>query len=119
MAVKGINSLSKRMQTLINLKRTLNREIGKAPDQKLELKIGNYIISDPTEITEKLNMYFINTVEELVKQNSNRSDNKSEIKYCPNYIFMYPVTEEEVISLTKSLKGMRIAGYDDIPESLV
>jgi len=33
----------------------INTEIGKAPenDQKLELRIGNNIISNPTEITEK------------------------------------------------------------------
>jgi hypothetical protein len=80
----------------------MNREIDKAPenDRKLELKIGNKIISNPTEITEKLNVYFISTLEELVKQNSNRR------RYnCPNSIFIQPVTKEEVISLTKSLKA--------------
>jgi hypothetical protein len=100
----------------------INREIGKASenDHKLELRIGKKIISNPTEITEKLNMYFTSTVEELVKQNSNRrSDNKLEIKHCPNSIFIYPVTEEEMISLTKSLKGKPTVGYDDILESLV
>ena len=35
-------------------------------DYKFELKIGNNIISNPIEITEKLNMYFTNTVAELV-----------------------------------------------------
>jgi hypothetical protein len=51
----------------------INREIGKAPenDHKLELRIGNKTFSNPTEITEKLNMHFISIVEELVKQNSN------------------------------------------------
>jgi hypothetical protein len=46
----------------------INREIGKAPenDHKLELRIGNKTISNPTEITEKLNMQFISTVKELV-----------------------------------------------------
>jgi hypothetical protein len=99
----------------------INREIGKPPenDHKLELRIGNKTISNPTEITEKLNMHFISTVEELIKQNSNRSDNKLEIKHCPNSIFIYPVAEEEVISLTKSLKGKPTASYDDIPDSLV
>jgi hypothetical protein len=103
------------------IRELINREIGKAPgnDHKLELRIGNKIISNPTEITEKMNMYFIRTMEELLKQNNNRrSDNKLEIKHCPNSIFIYPVTEE-VISLTKSLKGTPTAGYDDIPESLV
>jgi hypothetical protein len=100
----------------------IKREIGKAPenDHKLELRIGNKIISNSTEITEKLNMYFISTVEELVKQNGNRrSYNKLEMKHCPNSIFIHRVTEEEMISLTKSLKGKPTAGYDDIPDSLV
>jgi hypothetical protein len=49
----------------------INREIGKTQgdDYKLELKVGNNIISDPSEITKKLNMYFMNTVAELVQQN--------------------------------------------------
>jgi hypothetical protein len=74
------------------------REIGKAPenDHKLELEIGNKIISNPTEFTEKLNVYFISTVEELVKQNSNRRHyNKLDRKHCPNFILIHPVTEEE------------------------
>jgi len=71
------------------------------------LKIGNNIISNPTEISEKLNMYFTNTVTELVKQNINKgSYNNSckEIKHCPNSIFISPVAEEEVLSLAKNLK---------------
>jgi len=44
----------------------------------------------------------------------------TEVNHCANSIFIYPVTEEEVLlSLTKSLKGKPPAGYDDIPESLV
>jgi len=51
----------------------VNREIGKIQDDyKFELRIGNNIISNPTEITEKLNMYFKNTVAELVQQNINK-----------------------------------------------
>ena len=55
--------------------RLINREIGKAPEneQKLELKVGNEIISNPTEIKGKLNSHFINTVKELLKQNNNGS----------------------------------------------
>jgi hypothetical protein len=58
-------------------------------------------------------------VEELVKQKSNVSVYNLKIKQCPNSIFIYPVTEEEVISLTKSLKGKPTAGDDLIPENLV
>ena len=85
----------------------INREIGKAPEneEKVELRIGNKLISNPTEITDRLNTYFESTVEELVKQKSNGNVCNLKIKHCPNSIFIYPVTEEEVISLTKSLKG--------------
>jgi hypothetical protein len=67
-------------------------------------------------------MYFTSIVEELVKQNINRGSYNNlhqEIKHCPNSISIPPVTEEEVVSLTKSLKGKHTAGYDDIPKSLV
>jgi hypothetical protein len=71
----------------------------------LELKVGNRIISNPTEITDKLNSHYISTVKDLIKQNNNVSVYDFEIKHCPNSIYIYPLTEAEVISLTKSLKG--------------
>ena len=74
------------------------------------------------EITEKLNKHFTNTVTELVQQNINkRSYNNVQyvIKHCSKSIFLFPVTEEEVVGLTKKLKNKITAGYDDIPESLV
>ena len=98
----------------------INREIGKVPEneEKLEMRIGNKLISNPTEITDKLNTHFVSTAEELVKQKTNGSVYNINIKQCPNSIFIYPVTEE-VICLTKSLKGKPTAGDDDIPENLV
>jgi hypothetical protein len=100
--------------------RLINREIGNAPknEQKLELKVGNKIISNPAEITDKLKSHFINTVKEMVKHNNNGSVNDLELTR-PNSIFIYPVTDEEVISLTKSLKGKPTSGVDDVPENLV
>ena len=101
--------------------RLINKEIGKAPEneENLELKIGNKLIWNPNEITDKLNTHFVSTVEEMIKQKSNGSVYNLKIKQCPNSIFIYRVTEEEVISLTKSLKGKPTAGDDDIPENLV
>ena len=100
--------------------RLINREIGKAPEneKKLELRFGTKIISNPSEIRDKLNTHFISTVEELVKQNSNGSVYNLEIKHYPNSICIYPVTEV-VISLNKSLKGNPVAADDDILENLV
>ena len=82
------------------------------------MRIGKKFISNPAEITDKLNAHFISTVEEMVKQKSNGSVYNGKIKQCPNSIFIYPVTEKEVISLTKSLKGKPTAGDDDIFENL-
>jgi hypothetical protein len=73
----------------------------------------------PTEITDKLNSHFVNTVKELIKQNNNGSVYDLEITHCSSSIFIYPVKEEKVISLTKSLKGKPTSGDDDVPESLV
>jgi hypothetical protein len=42
------------------MRRLINREIGNAPknEQKLELKVGNKIISNPDEITDKRNSHW-------------------------------------------------------------
>jgi hypothetical protein len=70
------------------------------------------------EITELLNMNFMNNVAELVKQNTNKgsySNLHQEIKHFPNSICIPPVTE---VSLAKSLKDKPTEGYDDIQQSL-
>jgi hypothetical protein len=77
------------------------------------------VISNPTAITDKLNSHLKNTVKELIKQKNYKSVYALEIRHYPNSIFMYPVTEEEVMSLTKSLKGKPTSGDDNIPETLV
>jgi hypothetical protein len=41
------------------------------------------------------------------------------VKLCPNSTFIYPLTDEEVTGLTKSLKWKPTAGDDGIPENLV
>ena len=41
------------------------------------------------------------------------------MKLCPISTFIYPVTEEDVTGLTKSLKWKPTAGDDDIPKNLV
>jgi hypothetical protein len=54
----------------------------------------------------------------MIKHNNNGSIYDLELTRS-NSIFIYPVTEEEVISLTKNLKGIPTSGVDDIPENLV
>ena len=55
----------------------------------------------------------------MIKQKNNGSNYNLKMKHSPNSIFIFPVTEEEVISLIKTLKGKPTAGDDDIPENLV
>jgi hypothetical protein len=51
----------------------INGKIGKVPlnDLRLELRIEKIIITNPTEIAEKLNSYFTSNVKELAKQMNN------------------------------------------------
>jgi hypothetical protein len=64
-----------------------------------------------------MNSHFINTVKDLIKQKNNISIYDLKIEHCPNWIFIYPVTEEEVNDLAKSLEGKPTLGNDDIPEN--
>jgi hypothetical protein len=87
-------------------------------DLRLELRIRNSIITNPTELAEKIHSYFTSNGAELVKQKNhlgNCSNSQSEISLCPNTIFIHA----EVVSLTKGLKGKHSSGYDDIITCLV
>jgi hypothetical protein len=69
-----------------------------------------------------LNAYFVETVEELIKQNnypSNTHIAQSKTEYCPNSIFVLPITENEMECVTKKFKGKFPAGYVEIPEYVV
>jgi hypothetical protein len=44
---------------------------------------------------------------------------KQKINCCADTIFICPVTENEVECVTKNLKGIFSAGYDEIPDHLV
>ena len=101
----------------------INKQIGKTQedDNKLELRLGKNLITNPSEITEILNGHFTNITTELIKKSNIGCNNKisQKIKKCATSVFIYPVTEEEVVSLAKTLKNKRTAGPDDIPECLV
>ena len=100
----------------------INKKIGrtKEDDNKLELKVGNNLITNPKEITEILNDYFTNITTDLEKPSTGRSNNLSQkINTCATSVFIYPVTEEEVVNMAKTLKNKQTAGPDDIPECLV
>ena len=104
------------MWQLINKKK-----IGRTKDDdKLELKLGNNLITNPEEITEILNEYFTNITTDLIKPSIGRNNNLSpKINTCATSIFIYPVTEVVVVNMAKTLKNKQTAGPDDIPECLV
>lgn len=102
----------------------INKESGKMRDDdyEIQLTIGKELVPNQTDITEKLNEFFTNTVVELVKQNTKKGSDTNlhqEVKYCPKSIFILPTTEHEVVNLAKTLKGKQSAGYDDIPGRIV
>jgi hypothetical protein len=91
-------------------------------DKKIELKTETGIITNPQKVAEMLNAYFVETVEEIIKQNnypSNTHIDHSKIEYCPSSIFVLPVTENEVECVIKKFKGKLSAGYDAIQQSVV
>ena len=83
------------------------------------MRIGKSIITNPTEVTEKLNSYFTSTVEELVNKKKNAGNyNNLQHKSLSQYHFHPSSNRRRIESLTKGLKGKHSAGYD-IPECLV
>jgi potassium voltage-gated channel Eag-related subfamily H protein 8 len=73
-------------------------------------------------VPEILNAYFVETVEEIIKQNnypSNTHTAQPKIEYFHNSVFMLPITENEVECAIKKFKAKCSAGYDEIPEYVV
>ena len=102
----------------------INKESGKMRDDDYDTQLttGKEPVSNQTDITEKLNEFFTNSVVELVKQNTKKGSDTNLhqiVKYSPKSIFILPTTEHEVANLAKTLKGKQSAGYDDIPERIV
>ena len=81
-------------------------------DLKSELKIGKSIVTNHTEVAEKLNSHFKSNVEENVKQKNNTenyNNSQHKVSHFPNNIFIHWVTEGEVKSLTKGSVGKHSA----------
>jgi hypothetical protein len=62
-----------------------------------------------------LNSCFVEIANEMIQQNSYHTNTyvgQRKIHYCPNSIFVVPITENEVESVIKNLKGKFSVGYD-------
>ena len=60
----------------------------------------------------------VQIIGELLNQNGS-SNTTAKNQLCPNNIFIFPVTTNEVECITKSLKGKFSSGFEEIPEYLV
>jgi hypothetical protein len=88
----------------------INKEVGKSLqfDKKIELNNRSVTISDPQKVADTMNSFFVGIVDDLLNQNIcniNIQTAKQRINYCPNTIFLLPVTESEIECVTKSLKA--------------
>ena len=80
------------------------------------------IESNPQKVAELLNAHFVETVDEINKQNMyspHTTTAQTKIEYCPNSIALLPITEQEVEYVIRRSKGKFSAGYDEIPEYVV
>jgi bisphosphoglycerate-dependent phosphoglycerate mutase len=88
----------------------INTEIGKSThhNYKIDLRNGNEIISNLQNVLERLNSFYVETVDNQLNLNNNCINvhtSQQIIDYCLNTMFVYPVTEYEVESVTHSSKG--------------
>lgn len=75
-------------------------------DYKIGLRNGNKIIYSPQNVLDRF--FFVETVDNLLNSTNNHINVlalQQKIDYCPNNIFLYPVTENEVESVTQSSQG--------------
>jgi hypothetical protein len=66
--------------------------------------------------------FFVEIIDELLKNNNSKNNvqlSKQRIISCSKTLFLYPVTEYEILQVSKSLKGKLSAGLDEISEYLV
>lgn len=102
----------------------VNKEIGKAAQvyHPTSLKKADEKTSNPQEMANLMNSYFIDSVEELRASNRNSHVNYTPVP-CLNYqsktMFWFPVTETEIEKVIKGLSGKPSAGVDGIPEYIV
>jgi len=64
----------------------------------------------------------VQIVSEILNKNSchaNVQISQQRTNFCPNNIFIFPVTENEVECVTRSFEGKFSEGFDKIPEYLL
>ena len=96
----------------------INNETERTSSNKQDIKIiwNSEEITNPENVAELFNAYFVKISEELVKKNGNRIPNSVnqhlKIKESTNTMFLFPVTENEVEKVAKGSKNKLSAGID-------
>lgn len=87
------------------------------------MKRGTVNVTNPQDVAELFNSYFLEIAEKLLKPNNERLFScqwpQLKINSCNETIFIFPVTETEVEKVTKNLRGKLSTGNDVIPDYVV
>lgn len=109
--IKTAKNKTKAMWTLI---KNSKAEIPKEPITKI--KVNDEYITNPIEIANCFNDYFIDNIEQ---QNSDKSNRTCNIKNNCYSLFMNPVTPPEVHNVIRSLKNTGSVGFDDMSTKVI
>src|SRR5215510_8182373 len=87
----------------------------------MQLHYNSKTINDPRVISEKLNEYFIDTINNVLNTDSKNAMKTSQydLNTCPSSMFAPPITETEIINSINELKGKFSSGFDEIPVVLL
>jgi hypothetical protein len=103
----------------------INSEIGKASNKRYtetEFNLGSKTINI-NQAAKTFNNYFINSVDEVITQDSNSELALSSLRESFPYEFPQinniPITEAEVISTISSLKNKTSCGYDGLSNKIL
>lgn len=104
-----INNSSNKCKTtwqVINNSKTTSEPI-------LQIKKGEKSITNPKEIAESFNNYFIDQISDI-EEPTTSNNLINTINSNPHSIFIQPIVPQDVIRIVKSLKNKKSVGYDGI-----
>ncbi|CAK1598183.1 unnamed protein product [Parnassius mnemosyne] len=81
-----------------------------------QIKKDNLLITNPKEIAESFNNFFIDQITDIPKT---VSDNIKKINYNPHSIFITPTVPQDIIRIIQSLKNKKSFGYDGISTQVI
>ena len=105
-------------KTWLIINETLSNK--KTSDLSQSFRIGNKLISDPNEIANELNKYFINIGKQILKQIVPTQSFQSYLTSPTNKRFkLMEVDDNEIMRIVNNLKNISSYGYDCISNLLM